>query len=194
MYYNCCTTWEKGIYAFCEQRRSRLACESEQCGLDILCSSKCITIPIDSVSGQRSYLRRLIRACVARNLHKDPFRALCINYYEMYAQQRLMSACSPFATLLNCTMVMGSHNSSICFRRLAPDCCGRGHRGPACGIRLLHIAIESCIIKHQMLEHRQLVYRGCYVCESLGNSSDSSRKRIFRDIWGKFSYFFSRRF
>ena len=42
----------------------------------------------------------------------------------------------------------------------------------------------------QWLEHWWLVYRGWFehVFESLGNSYDSSRKQIIRDISGKFSY------
>ena len=46
------------------------------------------------------------------------------------------------------------------------------------------------MIKLQWLEHRWYVYHGWFelVSESLGNSYDSSRKQIFRDSFGSFSY------
>ena len=53
----------------------------------------------------------------------------------------------------------------------------------------------NCPILHavnlQWLEHRWLIYHGWFelIFESVGNSSDSSRKQIFMDILWKFSYF-----
>ena len=45
--------------------------------------------------------------------------------------------------------------------------------------------------KLQLLQHRWLVYSGWFkhVFKALGNSSDISRKQIFRNILGKVSYF-----
>ena len=41
-----------GSYVICEQRRSRLECESMQSDLGILCSSTYTTLSIDSVSSR----------------------------------------------------------------------------------------------------------------------------------------------
>ena len=49
----------------------------------------------------------------------------------------------------------------------------------------------SYTVKLLWLEHRWLIYCGWveHVFESLGNSSDDSRKQIFRDILGKLLIF-----
>ena len=49
-------------------------------------------------------------------------------------------------------------------------------------------------VKFQWLEHILLIYSGWFklVFESVWNSSDSSRKQIFRDVLRKFSYFIMR--
>ena len=88
--------WEKGIYAIYEQRMSRWACASVQPGLDILCSSTCTTVSIDSVSGQRRSQSICPFVQADRGLHCPPFdiRALsihCASYKVLSVAQKVYS-------------------------------------------------------------------------------------------------------
>ena len=68
---------KKSPYAKCEQLESRWACASMQTDLDILCW-RILQYPLilkkdNEGPDQPAQMRRLIRACIAHKLHKDPF-------------------------------------------------------------------------------------------------------------------------
>ena len=85
---------------------------------------------------------------------------------DMYIQQRLRLGCT--SSDWSKSSLLGSN----VWQSINSQCCS-----------------NICIVKLQLLEHHWLIYRGWFklVFESLGNSSNSSRKQIFMDILGKFS-------
>ena len=88
-----CTTWEKGTYVICKQRRLSSTCASIQSDLSILCSLTYTTVSIDSVSRQWKPWSACTNVQADLGLHclqiaRGPFCALSIisppHWYRLF--------------------------------------------------------------------------------------------------------------